>query len=94
MTLHWTIISNELTQIFFFSNRSPPQLIWIKQCLNLPYRNTVQEAQTFVKMADICCYGKCEWGVSIVIHLMKGEWMEDTDAGHNSIFVYCQQYIF
>jgi len=20
--------------------------------------------------------------------------MEDTDAGHNSIFVYCQQYIF
>jgi len=28
---------------------------------------TVQEPQTFVKMADICCYGvqygKCEWGV-------------------------------
>jgi len=33
MTLHWTIISNELTH------------------------PTVQEAQTFVKMADICCYG-------------------------------------
>jgi len=33
------------------------------------YRNAVQEAQTFVKMADICCYGvrygKCEWGVCL-----------------------------
>jgi len=56
MTFHWTIISNELTQIFL-SNRSPPQLIWIKQCLILLHRNAVQEAQTFVKMADICCYG-------------------------------------
>jgi len=30
----------------------------------IPQRRT--EAQTFVKMADICCYGvrcgKCEWG--------------------------------
>jgi len=52
----------------FLSNRSPPQLIWIKQFSILPYRNAVQEVQTFVKMADICCYGvryaKCEWGVS------------------------------
>jgi len=50
---------------FFLSNRSSPQLIWIKECLILPYRNAAQEAQTFVKMADICCYGvrygKCEW---------------------------------
>jgi len=57
MTLRWTIISNELTQKNFLSIRSPPQLIWIKQCLILPYRNAVQEAQTFIKMADICCYG-------------------------------------
>jgi len=45
MTLHWTIISNEVTQIFFCP-------IGVRRNL------------TFVKMADICCYGvrygKCE----------------------------------
>jgi len=63
MTLHWTIISNELTQKRFCpigvrSNLFESSSVW-------SYRNAVQEAQTFVKMADICCYGvrygKCEW---------------------------------
>jgi len=59
-TIYDTSLDNYIQWInanLFLSNRSPPQLIWIKQCLILPYRNTVQEAQTFVKMADICCYG-------------------------------------
>jgi len=45
MTLHGTIISNELTQKFFCPiGRSSPKLVWIKQCLILKYRNAVQEA--------------------------------------------------
>jgi len=66
-TIYDTSLDNYIQWInakVFLSNRNPPQLICIKQCLILPYRNTIQEAQTFVKMADICCYGvrysKCE----------------------------------
>jgi len=40
----------------FLSNRSPSQLHLIKQCLILTYRNAVREAQTFIKMAEICYY--------------------------------------
>jgi len=29
---------------------------------------------------------ECHRCLFIVIHLMKGEWMEDTDAGQNSTF--------
>jgi len=45
MTLHWTIISNELTQKFF--------------CPIGTRRNSsvTREARTFVTMADILCYG-------------------------------------
>jgi len=66
-TIYDTSLDNYIPWVnakVFLSNRRPPKLIWIKQCLILPYRNAVQEAQTFVKMADICCYGlrygKCE----------------------------------
>jgi len=43
MTLHWTIISHESTQEFFCPISIDPNL---------------QETQTFVKMADIYCYGE------------------------------------
>jgi len=57
-TIYGTSLDNYIqwiSAIYFLSNRSSPQLIWIKQCLILPYRNAVQEAQTFLKMANICC---------------------------------------
>jgi len=40
----------------FLSNRSPSQLFLIKQCSILTYHNAVQEAWTFVKVADILRY--------------------------------------
>jgi len=35
----------------------------------------------------LCQHGAVWHGcLCIMIHLMKGEWMEDTEAGHNSTF--------
>jgi len=51
MTLHWTIISNELTQNFFCP--IGVRATYLNQAVLDP---TVLEAQTFVEMADICCY--------------------------------------
>jgi len=75
MTLHWTIISNELTQKYFCPigvrrNLFESSSVWSYRTAT-PY---MQEAQTFVKMADICCYGvrygKCEWGVSGIFYVV------------------------
>jgi len=40
-------------------------------------------------METMCVSRNAVWHgcLCVVIHLMKDEWMEDTDAGHNSIFL-------
>jgi len=69
----YPIIFNEFYAKAFLSNRSPPQLVWIKQSLVLTFRNAVQEAQIFLKVAEICSYvvrySRCEWGLTPYSHI-------------------------